>query len=93
MCWSFPFLPLHRGESVSAALGSSAERAARLLLWEAASGPTGIFSLGFSDWSLVPGAVLGYKANSDVSETLSLCLSLLDPSSGMASYAKQVGAI
>lgn len=47
------------------------------------------FSLGFSDWSQVPGAALGYKANSDVSGTLSFCLPLLDPSSGMASYAKQ----
>lgn len=92
MCWSFPFLPLHWGVSVSTALGSSAGRAAPLLLQEAAPGLTGVLSLGFSDWSQVPGAVLGYEANSDVSGT-SLCLSLLDPSRGMASYAKQLRAI
>lgn len=50
-------------------------------------------SLSFSDWYQAPGAALGYKANSDVSGTSSFRLPLLDPSSGMASCAKQVGAI
>lgn len=49
------------------ALGSFAGWAVPLLLREAAPGPTGIFSSGFSRWSQVPAAILGYEANSDVS--------------------------
>lgn len=66
---------------------------AALLLQEPAAGLTGILSLGFSNWSRVPGAVLGNEANSGVSGTLPFSLSLPDLSRRMASYAKQVGAI